>query len=286
MAQRDTGGRAAALPRPGAGTHVADVPLLVKPGTEPVSGQFLTRVPLVLGESRRDALARLSTWARASELSAAVLEDRAGQLYADVRALGFDDAGPLPRYAAPARPGPVRRALTAILLPGPRVLPGVEAVPEALPEATEHALHERLAPEFGALAFPSEDLPESGVHLVRSGAPVASCRYRVAGAGGAAGDLDVTHWIAPPGEPDLVALLALETRKAAGRAGATAAVFETTHRGLARGLLLARFLPRRSRARVLVRQSGDREVSAPSTADWHLTARTAAGECVDGREAV
>ena len=115
---------------------------------------------------------------------------------------------------------------------------------------------------------------------------MASCRYRVAGAGGAAADLEVTHWIAPAAEPDLVALLALETRKAAGRAGATAAVFETTHRGLARGLLLARFLPRRSRARVLVRQSGDREVSAPSTADWHLSAPTAARECVAGREAV
>ena len=286
MAQRDTGGRAAALPRPGAGTHVADVPLLAKPGTELISGQFLTRVAPVPGESRRDALARLSAWARASAMSAVVLEDRAGQLYADFRALGFDDAGPMPRYAAPAQPGPVRRALTAVLLPGRRALPDVEAVPERLPQAAEHALRKRLASEFGALAFPSEDLPESGVHLVRGGGAVASCRYRVAETGGATRDLEVTQWIAPPGEPDLAALLARETLKAARRAGAATAVFGTTHSALAKGLLLARFLPRRSRARVLVRQSGDREVSAPSTADWHLTAPTVVGECADAPEAV
>ena len=79
-------------------------------------------------------------------------------------------------------------------------------------------------------------------------------------------------WIAPPGEPDLTALLAGETIRAAGPA--TSVWFETPHRLLARGLLLARFLPRRSRARVLVRQHGDRDLPAPSIADWHLSTAT------------
>ena len=278
MTPRHPNGRAAHSSSPGAHPEVAGVPLRVRSAGEPVSGQFLTRVPVTPGESRRDALARLSAWARRTEVAAAVLEDHAGQLYADARALGFDDAGPLPRYAARVRPGPVRRALTAVLLPGPRVLPSMEAVPEALPETVERALRERLAAEFGALSFLPGDLPQSGVHLVQGDQVVASCRFRlpVAEAGGTGGDLLVTHWIAPPGEPDLTARLALEALGAATQAGAAAAVFETTHRGLAKGLLLARFLPRRPRARVLVRQRGDRDLPAPSIGDWHLTTPTSA----------
>ena len=256
---------------PGSRT-VTSVPLRVRWGGEPVAGQLLARFRPAPGESRRDSLARLSAWARSTELAAAVLEE-GGQLHADLRALGFDDAGPLPRYAARVRPGPVRRVLTAVLLPGPRAPSGVETVPEALPEPGEHALRERLAPELEALSFLPGQLPVSGAHLVRGGQAVASCRFRLPepGADGAPGDLVVAHWIAPPGEPDLTARLAAAVLDAAARARAPAAVFETTHRRLATGLLLARFLPRRSRARVLVRQAGDRDVSAPSTADWHLT---------------
>lgn len=256
---------------PGSRT-VTSVPLRVRLGGKAVAGQLLGAFGPAPGESRRDALARLSAWARGAEMAAAVLGD-GGQLYADLRALGFDDAGPLPRYAARVRPGPVRRVLTALLLPGPRAPAGLEAVPEALPEAAEHALRERLAAEFEALSFPPGGLPESGVHLVQGGRAVASCRFRLPapGADGAPGDLVAAHWIAPPGEPDLTARLAVEVLGAAAHADAAAAVFETTHRRLANGLLLARFLPRRSRARVLVRRAGDRDVSAPSTADWHLT---------------
>lgn len=255
---------------------ITTVPLRVRSAGEPVSGQLLTHARLDAKESRRAALARLSAWARSTETAAVVLEGGAGPLHADLRSLGFDDAGPLPRYAARVRPGPVRRALAAVLLPGPRALRDVEAVSEALPDAAERALRERLAPEFGALPFLPGDLSDSGVHLVQGGQLIASCRFHLppADAGAAAGDLEVVHWIAPPGSPDLTARLALEALRTASRAGAAGAVFETTHQDLAKGLLLARFLPRRPRARVLVRQSGDRDLAAPSTADWHLTAPT------------
>ena len=268
-------------------SDIVGVPLWVRSDGEAVCGQFFTRVQLTAGESRRDALARLSAWARRTEVSAAVLEDRAGQLYSDVRALGFDDVGPLPRYAAPVRPGLVRRALTAVMLPGSRGLPSVEAVPEALPDAAECELRERLAREFGALSFLSGDVPESGVHLVQGGNVVASCRFRLPTADAVdVGDLMVSHWIAPPGQPDLTAMLALEALNAAAHVGAAATVFETTHRGLATGLLLARFLPRRSRARVLVRHAGDRGVSAPSTAGWHLTVPTGTRGWLGSQEAL
>ena len=270
MRQRETDGRAAALSSPGADTQVAGVPLLVKPGAESIPGQFLTRVRLAPGGSRRDALTRLSAWARRTEVSAAVLEDHTGQLYADLRALGFDDAGPLPRYSSPVRPGWLRRSVPALLLPRARTLKDVTVVPEALPDPEEASLRERLAPDFGAVAgFPADvPLPAAGVHLVRGGQPVASCRFEPE----AEGALTVPCWIAPPCEPDLTALLAAGTLRAAGPAASV--WFETPHRLLARGLLLARFLPRRSRARVLVRQHGDRDLPAPSIADWHLSTAT------------
>ena len=212
-------------------------------------------------------------------MAAAVLldapSDSDGPRYADFRALGFDDAGPLPRYSARVRPGLLRRLLTTLLLPGPRAPSGVEVVAKALPEAAERALRERLAPEFGALPFAAADLPESGLHLTRNGGPVATCRFRPPTAAGA--ELAVVSWIAPPEEPDLTALLARGALTAAGRVGAAGASFETTHRGLGKGLLLARFLPRRSRARVLVRTAGERGGAVPSTDDWHLTAPTVIG---------
>ncbi len=192
-----------------------------------------------------------------------VLPGNAGDLFAALRALGFDDAGPLPRYFAPARPGLLRRTLTAALLPAPRLPESLSAVPEALPAREERALRERLAPRFGAFVEPA---PESspGVHLRRDGEAVASCRF----APGAGGAVEAREWIAPPDEPDLAAALALAALDRAG----TGVTFETTHAVLGRGLLLARFLPRPARARILVRQGGDRDLFAPRTTDWHLTA--------------
>jgi hypothetical protein len=262
-------------------TLITGAPLWSRSAGEPVSGQFLARFRLPPVESRREGLARLSAWSRDAGVAAVVLEEAASFLIPDLRALGFDDAGPLPRYSSPVRPGWLRRGLPALLLPRARALTDVTVVPEALPDPEETSLRERLAPEFGAVAgFPAEvPLPAAGVHLVRGGKPVASCRFdRPPG-----GALMVPHWIAPPGEPDLAALLAGSVLTAAGHASSV--WFETPHRLLARGLLLARFLPRRSRARVLVRQYGDRDLPAPSTADWHLTTLTA-GECAGTPEAV
>ena len=264
-------------PSSGEPPGITGVPLLVRCAGEGVSGRLLTDFRLASEESRRDGLARLNAWARGTGVAAAVVENDAGQLFADARALGFDDAGPLPRYAAPARPGLLRRTLSAVLLPRPRELAKVRAIPEALPEAEERALRQRLAPEFDAVPELPGRLPMAGVHLVRDDQAVASGRWRARSEGGdrAPGELSVLHWIAPPDEPDLCALLAREVLLAAAREGALSASFETTHRSLARGLLLARFLPRRSRARILVRQGGDRDLSAPSTAEWHLTTPTA-----------
>ena len=201
----------------------------------------------------------------------AVLPVSAGSLFADLRALGFDDAGPLPRYAAPARPGFLRRSLTWSLLPAPRVPSGTEAIPEPLPIAEEEALRARLAADFGALpeaAPPEGESSPAGARVMRNGRAVAGCRWdRREGA-----VLAVREWLAPHDPPDIAAALAREALRAAAAAGAAGLSFETTHAALGKGLLLARFLPRSSRARVLVRQGGDRAQAAPSTSDWHLAA--------------
>ena len=239
-------------------------------GGRPASGKFLSRLRLPPAERRREGLAGLSAWSRSAGVSALVLEEDASALIPDLRALGFDDAGPLPRYSAPVRPGWLRRNATALLLPRARPPGDLTVVPEALSDSEEERLFERLAPGFGAVAGVASDLPlpAAGLHLVRAGAPVASCRFEPPAAGG----LEVSHWIAPPREPDVTALLAVSLLQAAH--SAPCVLFETPHRLLARGLFLARFLPRRSRARVLVRQHGDRDLPAPSMSDWHLTAPT------------
>lgn len=250
--------------------EVVAAPLLLQQAGRPAPGKFLHRLTLPPAESRRDGLARLSAWSRNAGVSAVVLEEDASALIPDLRALGFDDAGPLPRYSSPVRPGWLRRSVPALLLPRAHTLTDVTVVPEALPDPEEASLRERLAPDFAAVAgFPADGpLPAAGVHLVRGGRPVASCRFEPK----AEGALAVPCWIAPPREPDLTALLAGETLRAAGSAASV--WFETPHRLLARGLFLARFLPRRSRARVLVRQHGDRDLPAPSIADWHLSTAT------------
>ena len=249
---------------------ITGAPLQVRSAGEPTLGQFLARFRLPPSESRREGLARLAGWSRSAGVSAAVLEEDASALIPDLRALGFDDAGPLPRYSCPVRPGWLRRSVPALLLPRARTLPDVTVVPEALSDPEEESLRERLAPDFGAVAgfAAGVPLPAAGVHLVRGGRPVASCRFEAP----AEGALAVPYWIAPPGEPDLTALLAESVLAAADPASSV--WFESPHRLLARGLFLARFLPRRSRARVLVRQHGDRDLPAPSIADWHLSTTT------------
>ena len=250
--------------------EVVDAPLLVRQAGGATPGKFLCGLTLSAAEPRREGLARLAAWSRDAGVSAVVLEEDASALIPDLRALGFDDAGPLPRYSCPVRPGWLRRTAPALLLPRARALPDVTVVPEALSGREEESLRERLAPDFGAVAgFPvGVPLPAAGVHLARAGRPVASCRFEPE----AEGALAVPWWIAPPREPDLTALLAGGALRAAGSAASV--WFETPHRLLARGLFLARFLPRRSRARVLVRQHGDRDLPAPSTADWHLPTTT------------
>ena len=236
----------------------------------PAAGKFLSRLRLPPAERRREGLARLSAWSRSAGVSALVLEENASDLIPDLRALGFDDAGPLPRYSAPVRPGWLRRNATALLLPRARPPGDVTVVPKALPDPEEERLWERLAPGFGAVAGLASEArpPAAGLHLVRAGRPVASCRFERAAEGG----LKVSYWIAPPQEPDVTALLAVSVLRATGPAPSV--FFETPHRLLAKGLFLARFLPRRSRARVMVRQHGDRDLPAPSMSDWHLSAPT------------
>lgn len=264
--------------------EVVAAPLLVRQAGGTAPGKFLCRLTLSPAESRREGLARLAAWSRDAGVSAVVLEEDASALIPDLRALGFDDAGPLPRYSCPVRPGWLRQGVPALLLPRARPLTGVTVFPEALSGPAEESLRERLAPDFGAVAGLPDNipLPAAGVHLVRAGRPVASCRFDPV----AEGVLTVPWWIAPPREPDLTALLAVSVLAAADPASSV--WFETPHRLLARGLFLARFLPRRSRARVMVRQHGDRDLPAPSIADWHLSTTTVvstAGGAPSGRSA-
>lgn len=253
-------------PRP----EVVAAPLLVRQAGGAAPGKFLCGLTLSATESRREGLARLAAWSRDAGVSAVVLEEDASVLIPDLRALGFDDAGPLPRYSSPVRPGWLRRSVPALLLPRARKLTDVTVVPEALSDREEASLRERLAPDFGAVAGLPADvpLPAAGVHLVRDGRPAASCRFEPP----AEGALAVRYWIGPPREPDLTALLAESVCAAADPASTV--WFETPHRLLTRGLFLARFLPRRSRVRVMVRQHGDRDLPAPSIADWHLSTAT------------
>lgn len=246
-----------------------DAPLRLRRDGRRIPARLLTAFEPAPAESRRDSLSRLARWARCAEVTVAVLPTTAAALLADLRALGFDDAGPLPRYFAPARPGFWRRALTAAVLPPPLAPEETASLLEALPPSEENALRRRLAGRFGAISgSPGEKGPPiRGVHLVRAGLPVASARWEPA----EGATVEIHGWLAPPDAPDLAALLAGEVLRAAAVRNARGVSFETTHETLRRGLVLARFLPRPSRARVLVRQGGDRQRRAPSTSDWHLT---------------
>ncbi len=199
----------------------------------------------------------------------------AAPFYRDLRALGFEDAGPLPQYAAPVRPGPWRRALAFVLLPGAPVLPDVTAVPEPPPEGRWSRLAEELAPGFGALSDfgpRSSSAPDaSGAHLLRGERVMAACRFA---ARPDAGDvLRVTDWLAPADEPELAAALLRAALAAASGQGARRVAVETPHAGLGAGLQIARFLPGRSRARILMRPAS-RDEPIPRTDAWHFSTRS------------
>ena len=208
----------------------------------------------------------------------AVIPVAEAALLTDFRRLGFDDAGPLPAFAAPTRPGALRRALAAAFLPGARRMEGLQVVREPLPAPEVRDLSERLAPAFDlAVAPPAPPAapaeapePTGGVVLRREGRPLAFAHWT----SGPGAEAAVTDWIAPPDEPDLVAALASEARSAAGERGAPGVRFATPHRGLGIGLRLARFVSRPSAARVLVRRAGGRDPRVPSTLGWRLTAPT------------
>ena len=199
----------------------------------------------------------------------------AAPFYRDLRALGFEDAGPLPQFSAPVRPGPWRRALAFVLLPAAPVLPGVTAVPKPLPEGRWPRLAKRLAPGFGALCGfgprPSPASGASGAHLVREERVVAACRLAASPDPG--GVLRVSDWIAPADEPELTAALLGAALAVASGQGARRLALETPHAGLGAGLPLARFLPGRSRARILMRPAS-RDEPIPRTDAWHFPTRS------------
>lgn len=225
-------------------------------------------------------LRELVAWAERAGFAVAVIPVAEAALLTDFRRLGFDDAGPLPVFAAPTRPGGLRRALAAAFLPGARRPEGLEVVREPLPAPEIRDLSERLAPAFDLTPAPAPAEPAAapaeapgppaGVVLRREGRPLAFAHWSSAPRGEAA----VNDWIAPPDEPDLVAALASETRRAAGARGGSGVRFSTPHRGLGIGLRLARFVTRPSAARVLVRRTGGRDPRVPSTLGWRLTAPT------------
>lgn len=248
---------------------IASAPLWLAAAGGFTAGKLLTEWRLPPREGRREGLAGLAAWSRGARFSVFVLEEDASPWLPDLRALGFDDAGPLPCYSAPARSGWLRRGLAGFLLPGARPPRDVTVASRALSDGDEQALRERLAPDFGVLAACGDGVPPpaAGLHLRRGGRPVASCRWERLPTG-----LVVRDWIAPPRAPDLTAFLALSVLRLADPSDTVR--FETPHRMLARGLLLARFLPCRSGARILVRQHGGRGLPAPGTTDWHLSART------------
>ncbi len=238
--------------------------------------ELLTACAIAGGAARRDDLLRLSRWARAAGNAVVVLPVVEADLYADLRALGFEDAGPLPRFSAPVRPGRLRRALTAALLPGRRARTGLEAIPRPLGSAAARRLRVRLVPGFRVACELTAAGPRAcGAQVLRDGAPVADAALAWA----AVGVLEAVDWIAPP-EPeqvDVTAALAEGALDAAAAAGASRVVFETPHAVLGKGLLLARFLPSRSRARVLVRltpegggRRGAPDLRAPTIQDWGL----------------
>lgn len=259
----------------GAGDPVArTAPLEWRVAGPEGAAQLLVALRRPVGARRRRALLELSGWARAAGNAVCVLPGAELDLFADLRALGFEDAGPLPRYAAPTRPGRLRRLLTAALLPGQRPLPALKSSPHPLGEVEAARLRRRLACRFEVASLGRPAAPEGrrvGAHVRLDGEPEADAVGRVEGDA-----VRVSDWIATP-DRDVPAALAGAILQAAAEAGAARVVIETTHAGLGRGLLLARFLPSRARSRVLVRlapekgaRRRDRRLRAPLVHDWHL----------------
>lgn len=226
----------------------------------------MTRDP---AQSKRDFLAAVLAWADGSALTVAALPVAAPALLADFRSLGFDDAGILPSFAAPTRPGALRRALAAALLPSAPAAPEVEVVPEVLSAAARAEVRSGLARSFEVLAEERADsgAPLTGVWLRRRGQPVAFAVWRTPPSA-AATPVRVEDWLAPPTEPAVTAALARASLAAAGNAPEL--VFSTPHRRLGLHLRLARFLPRTGDSRLLVRSPGARAARTPDPAGWHL----------------
>lgn len=215
-------------------------------------------------------------WAESAGFAVAVIPVAEAVLLTDFRRLGFDDAGPLPSFAAPTRPGLLRRALAAAILPRARRPDAIEVVREPLPASEVRGLTKRLAPAFDLALAPvapvetgdSTGAAPAGLVLCRDDLPLAFAHWKSSPPGEAL----VTDWAAPPDDPALVAALAAETLLAAAGQGATAVRFATPHRALGIGLRLARFVSRSSAARILVRRAGSRDPRVPSTLGWLLTA--------------
>ncbi len=202
-------------------------------------GRLLVRLERSAG--RREELKALARWSRGTNRAVVALPAEE-PLYADFRALGFEDAGPLARFEAPTAPGRLRRAALKLFKPSLRPPSGAAVSTEPLGSREESALRERLRPGFGALPAPGPTDP-AGVTISIGGEPVAFARF-------APGEEIVREWLAPADAPDLAGLLALETAR---RAGGRRVAFETSHVRLGHGLVLGGFLPARARARVLVR---------------------------------
>lgn len=202
----------------------------------------------------------------------AALPGASPDLLADFRSLGFDDAGILPSFAAPTRPGALRRALAALLLPAAPAASEVEVVPEVLPAAARAAVRSRLAASFEALADGNADSPAplTGIWLRRAGHPVAYAVW-LTPRSETATSVRVEDWLAPPGEPAVTAALARAALARAAAGNARELVFSTPHRRLGLHLRLARFLPRTGAFRLLARSPVSRTGRTPDPAGWHLT---------------
>ncbi len=232
-------------PSPGRSIRLEDRPLHLADSAFP--GRLLVRLERSVRSAKRDELAALASWSRASPLAVVILP-ATRRLYSDLRALGFEDAGPLGRYGAPTAPGRLRRVARTLFAPRLREPAGAVVSPDVLDKDAETALRERYRPRFGALAVALPETHPAGVTVRLGGLPAGFAHF----AGGPA-EVVVDEWLAPPDDPDLVGFLARETLRRAGEMGIRRLVFETPHVRSGHGLVLGGFLPQRSRARVLVR---------------------------------
>ncbi len=247
----------------GAPLRLEDRPLHLR--DRAATGRLLVRIERRTRVSRRDELAALARWSRESPVAAVVLP-ASWLLYPDFRALGFEDAGPLGRYAAPTAPGAMRRAAWKLLAPRLRAPRDTVVYPEAPGPEAEARLRERYRSRFDAFVGASEASHLSGVTVEVQGVPAAFARFAPGSA-----EAVVSDWFAPPGDPDLVGFFARETAERAASLGVRRLAFETAHVRLGHGLVLGGFLPARARARVLLRDPEERFGAPPSSSAFGVT---------------